>query len=315
LVRVPDAQVRDYLERAYNVSLRLSRSEPVPQEPALTHARTDIGSFAIEDVDLAGDLSASADPLDKIIAVWATRGRLTCESDGLDVAASVGDIAVVAQPGRAHATHSEDLRVISVLLEPSLLLGVASGETNGQALTSVRFSSMRPVDAAAEQIWRRTVGYIKNDVLGDDTKATPLVLGQAGRLLAAVTLATFPNSANCEAKAQDRSDTQPVLLRRAIEYMESSVANDIAIADVANAIHVTPRAVQYMFRRHLDTTPLQYLRRLRLHYAHQDLVAGDRTRDTVTTIAARWGFMHTGRFAVQYRQTYGRSPHATLRGE
>jgi transcriptional regulator GlxA family with amidase domain len=68
-----------------------------------------------------------------------------------------------------------------------------------------------------------------------------------------------------------------------------------------------------MFRRHLDTTPLQYLRRIRLHYAHHELLAADRRNDTVTAIAARWGFMHTSRFAVFYRQTYGRSPHVTLR--
>jgi AraC-like DNA-binding protein len=56
-----------------------------------------------------------------------------------------------------------------------------------------------------------------------------------------------------------------------------------------------------------------YLRRLRLHYARQDLVAGNRIDDTVTAIAARWGFAHTGRFAVLYREIYGQSPHATLR--
>jgi AraC-like DNA-binding protein len=314
LVRVPDAQVHEFLERAYDVKLRLSRTDPVQREPALTHARTDIGSFAIDDVDLVGALTGEADPLDKVIVAWATHGRVASQSDGLSVEASVGDIAVLAQPGRAHVAHSRDLRIISVMMEPSLLASVAVGVPDRQAFTPVRFSSLHPVDAAAEQLWRRTVGYVKNEVLADDTKATPLVLGQAGRLLAAVTLSTFPNTATAEAQPHDRTDHHPVLLRRAVEYMESNAANDIAIADVADAIHVTPRAVQYMFRRHLDTTPLQYLRRLRLHYAHQDLVAGDRSSDTVTTIAARWGFMHTGRFAVMYRQTYGRSPHSTLRG-
>ncbi|MGV0801958.1 helix-turn-helix transcriptional regulator, partial [Mycolicibacterium elephantis] len=83
--------------------------------------------------------------------------------------------------------------------------------------------------------------------------------------------------------------------------------------DIARAVNVTPRAVQYMFRRHLETTPLQYLRRLRLHYAHQDLLAADRMHDTVTEIAARWGFAHTGRFATLYRQNYGENPNAALR--
>src|ERR1700720_1487345 len=41
-------------------------------------------------------------------------------------------------------------------------------------------------------------------------------------------------------------------------------------------------------------------------------VADAEANTTVSEIAQRWGFAHTGRFAVLYRQTYGQSPHATL---
>jgi len=132
--------------------------------------------------------------------------------------------------------------------------------------------------------------------------------------LAAVTLSTFPNTAATGPTPHDRTDAKPALLRRAIDYMDANATSDIGLADIADAVHVTPRAVQYMFRRYLEITPLQYLRRLRLHYAHQELLAGDPMHNTVTDISARWGFAHTGRFAVLYRQTYGQSPHSTLRG-
>jgi transcriptional regulator GlxA family with amidase domain len=52
---------------------------------------------------------------------------------------------------------------------------------------------------------------------------------------------------------------------------------------------------------------------VRLHHAHLDLVSADRLSTTVGTVARRWGFGHVGRFAVYYRQHYGRSPHDTLR--
>ncbi len=74
-----------------------------------------------------------------------------------------------------------------------------------------------------------------------------------------------------------------------------------------------PRAIQLMFRRHRDCTPMEYLRRVRLHHAHQELLAAERAHTTVAQIAASWGFAHTGRFAVYYRQVYGQSPHSTLR--
>ncbi len=85
------------------------------------------------------------------------------------------------------------------------------------------------------------------------------------------------------------------------------------MADIAAAVYVTPRTVQYMFRRHLATTPSAYLREVRLRRAHEELVAGDKSLTTVAATSARWGFAHTGRFAVLYRAAYGESPHETLR--
>ena len=149
---------------------------------------------------------------------------------------------------------------------------------------------------------------MKNCVLADDTMATPLVLGHASRMLAAVMLSAFPSATPSQELPHDRTDYKPVLLRRAVEYVECNAANDIALADIADAIHVTPRAVQYMFRRHLDTTPLNYLRQIRLHHARQELLGADGRHETVTATAARWGFMHTGRFAVNTAISSGRAP-------
>jgi AraC-like DNA-binding protein len=206
-----------------------------------------------------------------------------------------GDITMRSQPALPHYSQSEDPHHTVVLLDTSLVAGLASA------------------DAAAQRLWQATVSYVKDVVLADDTLATPLVRGIAGRLLAAVTLLTIPDTAIADPTPDDRNDRQPVLLRRAIEFIETNAHEGIGLGDIAETVCLTPRAVQYMFRRHLDTTPLQYLRRVRLHYAHHELLAADRRHDTVTAIAARWGFTHTSRFAVFYRQTYGRSPHLTLR--
>jgi AraC-like DNA-binding protein len=206
------------------------------------------------------------------------------------------------------------LCLTSVALDQSLVAGVATGLPRGQAPLPVRFRSFQPVDASAARLWKDTVSFVKHSMLADETITTPLVLGHASRLLAAITLSTFPNTAATGPTPHDRTDAKPMMLRRAMEYMDANAANDIGLVDIAEAIHVTPRAVQYMFRRHLETTPLQYLRRLRLHYAHQELLTTDHLHNNVTDVAARWGFAHTGRFAVLYRQAYGQSPHSTLRG-
>jgi AraC-like DNA-binding protein len=314
-VQVSDAaEMCEYLDSAYGVSLRLSRDGATPPDgtPLLMHARTDVGTFAIEEIELSGDVEASPDPINKVVAVWTTGGRVAGKCDGMAGEAAAGDITLMTQPDLPHSVHSHDIRLRSLLLDPSLVAGVATGMPSGQAPLPIRFSSFRPVDARSVRVWKDTVNYVQNLVLADDTMVTELVLGHAGRLLAAVTLSAFPNTATAAPTPYDRTDHHPALLRRAIAFMDANAANDVGLADIAAAVHVTPRAVQYMFRRHLETTPLQYLRRLRLHYAHQDLLAADRMEDTVTAIAARWGFMHTGRFAVLYRQAYGRSPHTSI---
>lgn len=309
------AEASDYLDDAYGVSLRVSReswSSHNHYGVLLRHARTSVGSLTIDDLYVAGALEARPDALHKVVTIWPTGGRVSSTCGGLHCHAAADDVALLAQPHLPYRVSSEDLRATVVLLNPSLLSPAATGMSFGEAPMPIRFFSLAPVDATAARIWKTTVTYVKT-LLSDDTLATPLVIGPASRLLAAVTLSTFPNSLGRDRCSHDRTDHQPVLLRRAIEFIEANAANDITLGDIAEAVHVTPRAVQYMFRRHLETTPLQYLRRLRLNHAHQELQAR-RNGATVTEIAARWGFAHTGRFAVLYRQVYGQSPHVTLIG-
>jgi AraC-like DNA-binding protein len=308
------AERNHFLERTYGVRMRISsQGRRRDGSRSLVHRRTDIGPFAIDEIQLPDEVTASPDPMNKVVTAWVTHGTLSGHCDDIAGGATPGDITMVAQPDLPSYSQSEDLRQIVVLLDPSFVAGVAAGMPACRAPLPIRFTGFTPVDAAARRRWQATVSYVKAVVLADDTLASPLVLGTAGRLLAAITLSTFPNTAIAEATAHDRNDHQPVLLRRAIEFMEANAGTDIGLGDIAETVCLTPRAVQYMFRRHLDTTPLGHLRRIRLHYAHHELLAADRRYDTVTKIAARWGFMHTSRFAVFYRQTYGRSPHVTLR--
>jgi transcriptional regulator GlxA family with amidase domain len=111
----------------------------------------------------------------------------------------------------------------------------------------------------------------------------------------------------------DSGGDVPRILRQAVTFIHENADADIGLDDIAAVGNVTPRSVQYAFRRHLGTTPLEYLRRVRLDRAHRDLQAADPATDTVTAIAGRWGFAHAGRFSLAYKATFGTAPSATLR--
>src|SRR5690348_357536 len=100
---------------------------------------------------------------------------------------------------------------------------------------------------------------------------------------------------------------------RAVAFIEERARDDIGVTDIAAAAFVTVRAVQLAFRRYLDTTPLAYLRQVRLERAHQELMEADPDRTTVTAIAADWRFTNASRFSAYYRAAYGVPPTETLR--
>lgn len=104
------------------------------------------------------------------------------------------------------------------------------------------------------------------------------------------------------------------LLRRAVDAIEAEGSADVTVPDLARRLGVTVRALELGFRREFDCTPSEYLRAVRLGRVHEELQLAEPQSTTVTSIAAKWGFAHHGRFAVSYRERYGESPADTLRG-
>ncbi|MFD7817469.1 helix-turn-helix domain-containing protein [Streptomyces sp. NPDC059785] len=89
----------------------------------------------------------------------------------------------------------------------------------------------------------------------------------------------------------DGQDGRPATVRRAVAFIDEHAPRDLSVADIAEAAHVSIRTLQCAFRRHLDTTPMNHLRRVRLAHAHADLLAADPASGvtvTVTAIATRW---------------------------
>lgn len=99
-------------------------------------------------------------------------------------------------------------------------------------------------------------------------------------------------------------------LRRAEDFMRAHAIEPIGIGDVAAHVGISTRALQYLFRRHRDTTPLAVLHQARLEGVRSELATGEQA--SVTSAATRWGFSHLGRFARQYKAAFGESPSAAV---
>jgi AraC-like DNA-binding protein len=190
-----------------------------------------------------------------------------------------------------------------------------AAEVTGVDQDAVRFTTISPRSPALGRYWDSVIHHVTRNLLPDEQlMSCPLVRDQTFRQVTAALLAVFPNTSQTYERTWGANSAEPTVVRRAVEFIDANAGRDIGIAEIAAASGIGARGLQVAFRRHRDTTPIEYLRRVRMEGAHRDLQAGDPTQgDSVSLIAARWGFTHHGRFAVEYRRHYGCSPSRTLR--
>ena len=287
-------------------------------------ARTDDGArFAVHTTTtpvIAGDrirstldYSQTVDPFDYLLFFVVNEGRVRMGSRaGGQVDLTSGD-ATVCPVGVPVDFEMQDIG-LSVLRLPVHRLEQVAEEARGIPGPRLRFTGAAPVSPAMHRYWRSVV-HLTTGALMDDPSplAHPLVAEEMTRTVAVAALHAFPNTTLGESFPPSPGDVAPAALRRAAAYIEEHAREPLQLSDIAAHAGTNARALQYAFRRHLDTTPLGYLRRIRLEAAHRDLQAADPSRgDTVAGIAARWGFTKPGRFATTYRERYGLPPSTTL---
>ncbi|MDC1287164.1 helix-turn-helix domain-containing protein [Gammaproteobacteria bacterium] len=102
------------------------------------------------------------------------------------------------------------------------------------------------------------------------------------------------------------------IVKTAQEYVMEQHDVGYSVTDLCEVTNTSERTLQYAFRKILGMTPIEYLIRLRLHRAHQDLRTASPESNTVSKIAVNWGFWHFGEFSTAYRSCFDEMPSETL---
>jgi AraC-like DNA-binding protein len=214
-------------------------------------------------------------------------------------------------PHQPHRAALDALGIAVTTLSMEDLQNDAAGRIDHE---TVEIDFSRPVTRAAGRHWSQTITYVKGIVRSSPLLiSAPLARRELGWLVDSAVLACFPNS-TLDAEMLSYPGGTPQPLRRALQFIDERAGDPITLNDIAAAARLTPRGVQAAFRRHLDTTPLAYLRSVRMERAHRDLQNAEPGHGTsVAAVAARWGFTHLGRFAIEHRRRFGSYPSQTLR--
>jgi AraC-like DNA-binding protein len=248
---------------------------------------------------------------DVIVVAEIFRGRYGFADRQSTVVGRAGEM--VLPPTDHEVVVTWDMVDIGVVtLTPADVMAVAA-ETTGMAPEELTFAGGLPVSVEAAQHWRQIVSTSRQTMHNPHAAGSPIIRSSLSRLLAASLLSSFQNTSLGYSRHRELTGVASVRLRRALHFIDDHAHEPISLADIAAAAGIGPRALQLSFRRVYDTTPHEYLQKVRLAGAHHALVEGNPQLDSVGAIAARWGFSHAGRFSATYAGVYGTTPSITLR--
>jgi AraC family ethanolamine operon transcriptional activator len=112
--------------------------------------------------------------------------------------------------------------------------------------------------------------------------------------------------------------SKPSFKRRkaAVETVQHFVKDNpnraITITELCELVHMSRRSLQYSFEDVLGSSPLQYLKSVRLNAVRRKLQNGANASTSIAAIAAEFGFWHPAQFSADYKHLFGENPSQTL---
>jgi transcriptional regulator GlxA family with amidase domain len=91
----------------------------------------------------------------------------------------------------------------------------------------------------------------------------------------------------------------------AVRLMEESIENPLSCTSIADVLGISVRQLEKLFRAHIDTTPKEYQRQIRLKFARRLLM---QTTLSVLEVGLATGFSCQSHFSKAYRAAFGVQP-------
>ena len=264
----------------------------------------------------AGDWTMIAEAADERLTVIipTAGGAESTEGTRVAMAPSLTALLVPAPVSRSIRLHCSGGHYASITLtfEAQAVAKVLSAMFDGAILSKLDLASLLDLSTGAGATFNLLAQTIATGmhgarVLERSPKAMALLSEAALRLI-------FANVPHRLSYRMDREllDVAPWHTHQAIDFMHANMHRPLTVIDIAEAVGVSVRSLQAGFRQFKDTTPVAYLRRIRLQTAHAELSSPE-NRLPVSEVALKWGFTQMGRFAAQYRATFGVYPSETAK--
>ncbi|WP_318509736.1 AraC family transcriptional regulator [Photobacterium leiognathi] len=175
----------------------------------------------------------------------------------------------------------QELRKIESLLkraEKGLLFSHKTAEYVAEIIESVDESDFDPINLLAKFI-------LIVEVLCQDKESKTLL------------------SYNRDQKGNDQTNREKI--ERLCAFIDQNYHQPLTLEDAANCICTSESSIHRLFEQHFNESFTQYLKKLRLNHAAENLVS---TADPISHIAEQVGYRNQANFNRQFKQYKGMTP-------
>lgn len=266
---------------------------------AIGEAGTDSG-FALETVDYE----------ERLLCAISTRGLLTYVGHGKEILASSGEVLICDSQCVKIARFSENYGQFFITTSISSVQSYARQHL-GQHNRS--FAGSYVVLPSSHPAAVSLAGFtpLINLLLADKEilKLSPIKMRRCkDAFLSIIASCINANGTFLGLRSDKLGSTKN--LRDAEAFMSQHANEPIGVAEVAQAVGISVRSLQLVYRRYVGITPMARLQRIRLEGLHAELAGG--LSISVRTSAAAWGFVSGARLNRQYLEAFGEKPAETL---
>lgn len=242
-----------------------------------------------------------------IVVQWLTRGRARASLGATETPMELGSAPTVLPIGRRFHIEYENVDQRLVHVHEELLRDIGAEQQTDHVSLAAHVNV--PADTDGTIRWRASVTRAVAAFRAHGPASASWQ--EAKRDVARTLLGLYPLPE--EPVPSDSAVYGDARLQAALDYLHSRVHERVTVTEVAAAAGISVRGLQERFQQHLQRTPMQYDRELRLDLVHAQLQAPNPASVTVANVARRCGFGHLGRFSAAYTERFGQYPHKTLR--
>ena len=220
---------------------------------------------------------------------YVDQGSLHSVVDGQDLLLEQGDVMIYA-PGQWHMQYAD------MGIAPRFV--TISFELAGQDLEKLKnrkFKAPQQAVLLLQQMLREQES--PDDHSGD------MILSMLNQLL--VILLRQVDAPIAKLKTSNNVHSDNEIIRGAQQYITENIRQKLSVPAVAKSVNVSPSYLTALFHKHLQISPAEYIRRIKLQESKQMIRENSMT---FTEIAAALQYSTVHHFSRQFKEKFGITP-------